>query len=88
LRADLRYAAGVIDITTLRLLQILLAAWFAQREADAVNYLLAENRTLRARFANAHAERFVRSIKEECLDRVVLLGEHHFRTTMREFVAH
>ena len=26
---------------------------------------------------NAYAERFVRSIKEECLDRMVLLGEHH-----------
>jgi putative transposase len=26
---------------------------------------------------NAHAERFVRSIKEECLNRVVVLGEAH-----------
>lgn len=28
---------------------------------------------------NAHAERFVRSIKYECLDRMVPLGERHFR---------
>ena len=28
---------------------------------------------------NAYAERFVRSIKEECLDRVVTLGEDHLR---------
>ena len=28
---------------------------------------------------NAYAERFVRSIKEECLDRVVPLGESHLR---------
>jgi transposase InsO family protein len=38
--------------------------------------------------ANAHAERFVRSIKSECLDRVIPLGEHHFRHSIREFVEH
>ena len=38
--------------------------------------------------ANAHAERFVRSIKYECLDRMVPLGERHFRRTLREFVDH
>jgi putative transposase len=37
---------------------------------------------------NAHAERFVRSIKEECLNRVVVLGEAHLRRTLGEFVAH
>ena len=37
---------------------------------------------------NAHAERFVRSIKAECLDRVVPLGERHLRLLVREFVAH
>ena len=37
---------------------------------------------------NAHAERFVRSVKEECLQRVVPLGESHLRRTLREFVAH
>src|SRR5262245_21931004 len=37
---------------------------------------------------NAYAERFVRSIKEECLNRVLLLGERHLRHTMSEFVAH
>jgi putative transposase len=37
---------------------------------------------------NAYAERFVRSIKEECLDRIVPLGERHFRRVVREFVEH
>ena len=37
---------------------------------------------------NAHAERFVRSIKAECLERVVPLGERHLRQLVREFVAH
>ena len=42
----------------------------------------------RAPNANAYAERFVRSIKEECLDRMVPLGERHFRRAITEFVEH
>jgi transposase InsO family protein len=38
--------------------------------------------------ANAYAERFVRSIKEECLDRIIPLGERHFRRAVREYVEH
>jgi transposase InsO family protein len=37
---------------------------------------------------NAYAERFVRSIKSECLGKLVLLGEKHLRTAVREYVAH
>jgi putative transposase len=33
-------------------------------------------------------ERFVRSIKRECLGKLVLLGESHLRTAVREYVAH
>ena len=42
----------------------------------------------RAPNCNAHAERFVRSIKKECLNRVIPLGEQHFRRTLAEFVVH
>jgi len=42
----------------------------------------------RAPNANAYAERFVRSIKEERLDRIVPLGERHFRHAVAEFVEH
>ena len=37
---------------------------------------------------NAFAERFVLSIKTECLDRIVPLGERHLRRAVSEFVAH
>ena len=36
--------------------------------------------------ANAYAEQFVRSIKEECLDRVIPFGEGHLRRTTAEYV--
>ena len=42
----------------------------------------------RAPNANAYAERFVRSIKEECLDRIVPIGERHFRRVVAEYVEH
>jgi transposase InsO family protein len=38
--------------------------------------------------ANAHAERFVRSIKDECLSRVIPFGERHLRRTIAAFVEH
>ena len=35
---------------------------------------------------NAYAERFVRSITEECLDRLIVLGERHLRCAIAEIV--
>jgi putative transposase len=43
---------------------------------------------VRAPNANAYAERFVRSIREECLDRLILLGERRLVRALAEFVAH
>src|SRR6266446_9747042 len=37
---------------------------------------------------NAHAERFVRTIKESCLERMILFGEDSLRTAVHHFVAH
>ena len=42
----------------------------------------------RALNCNAFAERFVRSIKEECLDRMILFGEASLRRSLREYVVH
>ena len=37
---------------------------------------------------NAHAERFVRTIKESCLERMILFGEGSLRKAIQEFVRH
>jgi putative transposase len=37
---------------------------------------------------NAYAERFVRSIKDECLNKLVLLGENHLRAAICEYLEH
>ena len=37
---------------------------------------------------NAHAERFVRSIRSECVDRLAILGESHLRVVIRDYLAH
>ncbi len=42
----------------------------------------------RAPTCNAYAERFVRSIKSECLERMILLGERSLRRALREYSAH
>jgi putative transposase len=37
---------------------------------------------------NAYAERFVLSIRSECLDQIIPLGERHLRKVMREYTEH
>ena len=37
---------------------------------------------------NPHAERFVRTIKESCLDRMIFFGETSLRTAVQDFVEH
>jgi hypothetical protein len=37
---------------------------------------------------NAHAERWVRSIKEDCLSKLILFGENSLRRVVSDFVEH
>ena len=37
---------------------------------------------------NAYAERFVRSIKSECLGQIIPLGERHLRRAVKEYTEH
>jgi hypothetical protein len=37
---------------------------------------------------NAHIERFMRSLKEECLERLILFGEGSLRNAVSEFLIH
>jgi transposase InsO family protein len=42
----------------------------------------------RAPNANAFAERWVRTVREECLDKLLIINQAHLRRVMREFVAY
>ena len=66
---------------------VLLAADALGEEASEAGLRVVQT-PYQAPNANAYAERFVRSIKEECLSRVIPVGERHFRRTIAEFVAH
>jgi putative transposase len=37
---------------------------------------------------NAHIERFMRSLKDECLNRMIFFGEYMLRNAVREYIAH
>ena len=43
---------------------------------------------VRAPRANAIVERFQRSVRQECLDHLLLLGETHLRRALAEYVAY
>jgi putative transposase len=38
--------------------------------------------------ANAFAERWIRSVREECLDKLIIVNQAHLRQTMTEYVAY
>ncbi len=43
---------------------------------------------VRAPNANAYAERWVRSVREECLDKVLILGEGHLQRVLTTYVSY
>ena len=43
---------------------------------------------IRAPQANAHAERFVRTVRAECLDWLLILGRRHLEHVLRRYLTH
>jgi putative transposase len=43
---------------------------------------------VRAPNANCYAERWIRSVREECLDKLLILREGHLRRVMRDYIAY
>ena len=60
----------------------------ASRETLAAADVQALRLRPRSPNLNVHAERFVRTIKESCLDRIILVGEALLRRAVREFADH
>ena len=77
-------------------LQYLIAAfgvWLNRQQQDVIDYLKEENQLLRAKLDGrkiqfTDAERFVRSIKEECMRRMIFFGEASLRRAIKEHMAH
>jgi putative transposase len=64
--------------------------WFTQSFKQTLGAAGVETVKLppRSPNLNAYVERFVRTIKESCLDRIIIFGERGLRTAIREFVTH
>jgi hypothetical protein len=43
---------------------------------------------VRARRANAHAERWVQSLRRECLDRILIVGRRHLERVVGSYISH
>jgi transposase InsO family protein len=63
---------------------------FCQAFCDMIRDFGVEPKKLPARSPNlnAYAERFVRSIKSECLNRMIFFSEEALRRAIREYVVH
>jgi len=58
------------------------------RHSDAADGIQAILTPVRAPRANAFAERWVRTVRRECLDRTLVLGRRHLDRALRDYVAH
>jgi transposase len=60
-------------------------AWTALLQSGGVNCVPIPAQSPNC---NPHAERFVKTIRTECLDQFVIFGERHLRHLIREFLIH
>src|SRR5579875_725647 len=92
-----------MSLDLFRFVAICLAGWINQQQLDANRDPLYTNEFVqilqtvglksmklppRSPNLNAYAERFVRTIKESCLDRMIFFGEASLRHTISEFLLH
>lgn len=65
-------------------------AIFAPAVDDALRSmsLRARRTPPRAPQANAYCERFIGTVRRECLDRIIPLNERHLRRTLAEWITH
>ena len=65
-------------------------AWLSYRRCGkrSLKFLSAVKLPARSPNLNAYAERFVRSIKSECLSQIIPLGEQHLRHAVKEYAEH
>ena len=81
-------------MNVMKLMAVALAGWMNRQQQDVIEYLREEVRVKSVRLParspnlNAFAERFVRTIKEECLDRMILVGEGSLRRAVGQFCEH
>jgi putative transposase len=61
------------------------AAWTALLEANGVECVAIPAQSPNC---NPHAERFVKTVRTECLDHFVIFGERHLRHLLKEFMRH
>jgi putative transposase len=61
------------------------AAWTALLETHGVECVAIPAQSPNC---NAHAERFVKTVRTECLDHFVIFGERHLRHLLKEFIGH
>ena len=70
--------------SVLQFLVLTFAGWVNRHQED----LSTISARPRSPNLNPHAERWVRSVKDECLSKLILFGEPALRTALRAYVEH